>query len=82
MNDEVAVTTLTTTRMDINLENNTAKESNLCSERQKASTVFISKLIRDVHFLARNNLPVKSLYPKKIDFFCFMNWKSQLLSNI
>ena len=42
-----------------NLENNTAKEINLSRERQKANTLYISKLIRDAHFFTRNNLPVK-----------------------
>ena len=30
--------------------------------------MYVGKLVRIVHFLARNNLPVKSLYPKMIDF--------------
>ena len=63
-----AVITLTTMRMDNNLENNTAKQSDLSGERQKANTSYISKLIRVVHFLAQNNLPVKSLYNKMINF--------------
>ena len=49
---KAAVITLTTIRMDNNLGNNTAKESDLSGERQKANTLYISKLIRVVHFLA------------------------------
>ena len=55
--------------MDNNLGNSTAKEGDLSRERRKANTLYISKLIRVVHFLARNNLPVKSLYPKMINFY-------------
>ena len=54
--------------MDNNLGNNTAKESDLSGERRKASTLYISKLIRVAHFLAGNSLLVKSLYPKMINF--------------
>ena len=53
--------------MDNNLGNNTAKESDLSGERRKANTLYITKLIRVVLFLAQNNLPVKSLYPKMIN---------------
>ena len=67
---KTAVITLTTIRMD-NLGNNTAKESDLSGERQKANTLHIHKLIRVVHFFARNNLPVKSLYPKMINFLSY-----------
>ena len=68
---KAAVIILTTIRMDNNLGNNTAKESDLSGERQKANTLYISKLIRVVHFLAWNNLPVKSLYPKMINFLSY-----------
>ena len=37
-------------------------------ERHEANNLYIGKLIRIVHFLARNNLPVKSLYQKFIEF--------------
>ena len=57
--------------MDNNLGNNTAKESDLSGERQKANNLYIIKLIRVVHFLAWNNLPVKSLYPKMINFLSY-----------
>ena len=67
---KAAVITLTTIRMN-NLGNNTAKECDLIGERQKANTLYISKLIRVVHFLARNNLPVKSQYPKMINFLSY-----------
>ena len=37
-------------------------------ERHEANNLYIGKLIRIVHFLARNNLPVKNLYQKFIEF--------------
>ena len=37
-------------------------------ERHEANNLYIGKLIRIVHFLAWNNLPVKSLYQKFIEF--------------
>ena len=43
-----------------------AKEKS--QERHEANNLYIGKLIRVVHFLARNNLPVKSLYQKFIGF--------------
>ena len=42
-------------------------ESN--KEKSKANELYIEKLIKIVHFLACNNLPVKELYPKMIKFF-------------
>ena len=68
---KAAVITVPTVRMDNNLGNNTAKESDLSGERQKANSLYISKLIRVVDFLAQNNLPVKSLYPKRINFLSY-----------
>ena len=41
-------------------------ESN--KEKSKANELYIEKLIKIVHFLARNNSPVKELYPKMIKF--------------
>ena len=41
-------------------------ESN--KEKSKANELYIEKLIKIVHFLARNNLPVEELYPKMIKF--------------
>ena len=41
-------------------------ESN--KEKSKANELYIEKLIKIVHSLARNNLPVKELYPKMIKF--------------
>lgn len=38
------------------------------ADRREANSLYVGKLIRIVHFLARNNLPVKALYPKMIDF--------------
>ena len=43
-----------------------AKEKS--QERHEANNLCIGKLIRIVHFLARNILPVKSLYQKFIEF--------------
>ena len=37
-------------------------------EKNKANELYVEKLIRIVHFVARNNLPVKELYPKMITF--------------
>ena len=41
-------------------------ESN--KEESKANELYIEKMIKIVHFLARNNLPVKELHPKMIRF--------------
>ena len=38
------------------------------TEKSQANELYIEKLLRTVHFLARNNLPVKELYPKMINF--------------
>ena len=35
-------------------------------KKNKANELYFEKLIRIVHFLARNNLPGKELYPKMI----------------
>ena len=37
-------------------------------KKNKTHEFYVKKLIRIVHFLASNNLPVKELYPKKIKF--------------
>ena len=37
-------------------------------EKRNSNELYIKKLIKIVHFLARNNLPVKELYPKMIFF--------------
>ena len=37
-------------------------------EKNKVNELYVKKLIRIVHFLACNNLPVKELYPKMITF--------------
>lgn len=37
-------------------------------DKSKANELYIEKLIRTVHFLARNNLAVNELYPKMISF--------------
>ena len=36
--------------------------------KAKANTMYISKLLMVTHFLARNNLSVKEIYPKLISF--------------
>ena len=41
-------------------------ESN--KEKSKANELYIEKLIKIIHFLARNNLPVEELHPKMIKF--------------
>ena len=38
------------------------------AEKENTNELYIAKLIKIVHFLARNNLPVKELYPKVIAF--------------
>ena len=38
------------------------------TKTSKANELYIKKLIKIVHFLARNNLPVKELYPGMIKF--------------
>ena len=37
-------------------------------DRSHANELYIGKLVQIVQFLARNNLSVKSLHPKSIDF--------------
>lgn len=37
-------------------------------EKENTNELYITKLIKIIHFLARNNLPVKELYPKVIKF--------------
>ena len=45
------------------------KKSNEEEENRKsANKMCVGKLIRIIHFLARNSLSVKSLYPKMIEF--------------
>ena len=39
---------------------------NQTKKKSKANELYIEKLIKIVHFFARNNLPVKELYPKMI----------------
>ena len=38
------------------------------TKKSKANELYIKKLIKIVHFLACNNLPVKELYPGMIKF--------------
>ena len=37
-------------------------------EKQQTNKLYVTKLIKIVHYLARNNLPVKEMYPKMIRF--------------
>ena len=37
-------------------------------EKKRSNELYIVKLIKAVHFLAANNLPVKKLYPKLVSF--------------
>ena len=60
-----AVLMKTNARMEEAL-NSTDKSSR--QEKQETNELYIMKLIKIVHFLARNNLPVKELYPKIIKF--------------
>ena len=55
---------LTNLRIEEAMGERKDKEAN----RREANNLYIGKLVRVVHFLARNDLPVKQLYPKMIDF--------------
>ena len=37
-------------------------------EKKISNELYIGKLIKAVHFIAANNLPVKELYPKLVSF--------------
>ena len=37
-------------------------------QKKRSNELYIGKLIKAVHFLAANNLPVKELYPKLVSF--------------
>ena len=43
-------------------------KSNKKTEEKRSNELYIGKLIKAVHFLAANNLPVKELYPKLVNF--------------
>ena len=62
---KAAVITLATIRMDNNLQNNTAKESDLSRERREVNALYISKLIKVVYFL------VEIIYWLKV---CSLKW--------
>ena len=47
-------------------------------EKNRSNEIYIGKLIKAIHFLAANNLPVKELYPKLVRLLQ-MILKSQLL---
>ena len=40
-------------------------------EKKISNELYIGKLIKAVHFLAANNLPVKELYPKLVSFLAY-----------
>ena len=57
------------------MRTNARMEEALCSaellsppEKQQTNELYVTKLIKVVHFLARNNLPVKEMYHKMIRF--------------
>ena len=43
--------------------------------KQQTNELYVTKLIKIVYFLARNNLPVKEMYPKWYNNFYQMKWK-------
>ena len=55
---------ITNLKIQDTIEKSNEEEEN----RKSANKMYVGKLIRIIHFLARNNLSVKSLYPKMIDF--------------
>ena len=60
-----AVVTMTNLKIDWTL--NKANQ-NTRDEKRQANELYIEKLLRIIHFLARNNLVVKELYPKVTSF--------------
>ena len=57
-----AVLAITDLKIQDTIEKSNEEEEN----RKSANKMYVGKLIRIIHFLARNNLSVKSLYPKMI----------------
>ena len=57
-----AVLAITDLKIQDTIEKSNEEEEN----RKFANKMYVEKLIRIIHFLARNNLSVKSLYPKMI----------------
>ena len=55
---------ITNLKIQDTIEKSNEEEEN----RKSAHKMYVRKFIRIIHFLARNNLSVKSLYPKMIDF--------------
>ena len=53
---------------NLRIEETLGNADNDNENRHEVNNLYIRKLIRCVHFLARNNLSVKALYPKLIDF--------------
>ena len=66
-------------KTNAHIEDALSKSDKKTTEKKKRSNeLYIGKLIKAVHFLATNNLPVKELYPKLVRFLQ-MILKSQLL---
>ena len=59
-----AVLAITNLKIQDTIEKSNEEEEN----RKSANKMYVGKLIRIIHLLARNNLSVKSLYPKMIEF--------------
>ena len=53
---------------NLRIEDMLGSKDNDTESRNEANQLYVGKLVRVVHFLARNSLPVKSLYTKMIDF--------------
>ena len=61
------------TKANLPIEESIASKNN--KERAHANELYIGKLVQIVHFLSRNNLAVKHLYPKFVEFLS-ANYKS------
>ena len=56
---------ITNTRIEAGLSR---ADKDTRNKKKASNELYISKLIKLTHFLARNNLPVKELYPKMVEF--------------
>ena len=54
--------------MNLKIQDTIEKSDEEEENRKSANKMYVGKLIKIIHFLARNNLSVKSLYPKMIEF--------------
>ena len=61
------------TKANLPIEESIASKNN--KERAHANELYIGKPVQIVHFLSRNNLAVKHLYPKFVEFLS-ANYKS------